>query len=128
MSAPGSAGRPARTAKAPLQRAGLAVVALTSLTLLAVSTSAGAAPPPRAALKATPLQPAGQVQGAKSASSRLAQTDQTLLGRDSSAPVHVVVQLRGQRRTPISGTVSTDMTTPLVRGTTTEVDAIDVTR
>jgi subtilisin family serine protease len=94
MGAPGSARGPARTAKTPLPRAGLAVAALTSVTLLAASAGAGAASPPdRASLSATPLDPASRVQSAKAASSRLAQTDETLLGRHSATPLRVVVKL-----------------------------------
>jgi subtilisin family serine protease len=42
---------------------------------------------------ATPLAPAGRVEGFKSTSGQLAQTDASLLGLDSDDPVNVVVKL-----------------------------------
>jgi subtilisin family serine protease len=42
---------------------------------------------------ATPLVPVSRVEGAKSASGRLAQTDESLLGLRTPAPVNVVVKL-----------------------------------
>ena len=72
----------------------LAAAAAVALVMLVVPASAAQAPAqPRQQLTATPLAAAGSVQGAKSASSRLARTDRSLLGQRSSAPVHVVVKL-----------------------------------
>src|SRR6266700_6936107 len=51
-----------------------------------VAPAAGAPSP-------SPLTPAGEAPGAKSASSRLARTDRSLLGLRSTAPVHVLVKL-----------------------------------
>src|ERR671930_2722589 len=68
-----------------------------ALALVMVGVPASAATAPAAAgqpkLTATPLTPSSQVQGAKSAVSRLARTDRSLLGQRSTAPVHVVVKL-----------------------------------
>jgi subtilisin family serine protease len=62
-----------------------------------LAAGAGATPPPTPAdqvtLTATPLTPASRVDGAKSATSRLAQTDESLLGQRSTAPINVVVKL-----------------------------------
>ncbi|HEU4398500.1 MAG TPA: S8 family serine peptidase [Actinomycetota bacterium] len=71
-----------------------AVVAL-ALAMLAAPTGAAALAPAaqQRKLTATPLTPVGRVEGAKSATSRLAQTDRSLLGQRSTAPVHVVVKL-----------------------------------
>jgi subtilisin family serine protease len=85
MAAPGSA------------RARFTVVAVVALALAVLAAPAGAAPTPASAgqprLTATPVTPVSRVQGAKSASSRLARTDTSLLGQRSTAPVHVVVKL-----------------------------------
>ena len=73
-------------------------VVLVALSVLA----AGAAAAPAESLGAaaqqqrftvTPLVPASRVEGAKSASGRIAQTDESLLGLSSDAPVNVVVKL-----------------------------------
>ncbi len=69
------------------------VVALPALLVFAVPASAAPAQVPGQKLSATPLTPASELQGAKSASSRLARTDKSLLGQRSSAPAHVVVKL-----------------------------------
>jgi subtilisin family serine protease len=65
--------------------------------LAVLAAGAGATPPPTPAdqvtLTATPLTPASRVDGAKSATSRLAQTDESLLGQRSTAPINVVVKL-----------------------------------
>jgi hypothetical protein len=76
----------------------LSVVAVVvmALAVLAAGSGAGTAPAAQAEppeLTATPLVPVGSVQAAKSATGRLAQTDKSLLGRRSSAPIHVVVKL-----------------------------------
>jgi subtilisin family serine protease len=71
----------------------VAVVAL-ALAVLAAPGGAGAAPAagkPR--LTATPVTPLSRVQGAKSATGRLARTDTSLLGQRSTAPVRVIVKL-----------------------------------
>jgi subtilisin family serine protease len=72
-------------------------VVLAVLAVFAAGAGAQPAPPATAAeqpeLTATPLSAAGRVQGAKSASARLARTDPSLLGRRSAAPVDVVVRL-----------------------------------
>ena len=95
---PGSAlgsSRPRKTSRRLPKFSAVAVVVL-ALAVLAAGAGAGAAPaapagPPE--LTVTPLTPVGKVQGAKSASGRLAQTDESLLGRRSTAPIHVVVKL-----------------------------------
>jgi hypothetical protein len=61
--------------------------------VLASPTGAGAAPAAQPKLSAAPLTPTSQVQGAKSASARLARTDRSLLGQRSTSPVHVVAKL-----------------------------------
>jgi subtilisin family serine protease len=65
--------------------------------LAVLAAGAGATPPPTPAdqgtLTATPLTLASRVDGAKSATSRLAQTDESLLGQRSTAPINVVVKL-----------------------------------
>jgi subtilisin family serine protease len=65
--------------------------------LAVLAAGAGAAPPPTSAdqvtLTATPLTPVSRVQGTKSMSGRLAQTDESLLGQGSTAPINVVVKL-----------------------------------
>jgi subtilisin family serine protease len=65
--------------------------------LAVLAAGAGATPPPTPAdqvtLTATPLTPASRVDGAKSATSRLAQTDESLLSQRSTAPINVVVKL-----------------------------------
>jgi hypothetical protein len=73
----------------------LAGAAALALVMLGVPASAATAPAPagQPKLTATPLTPSSQVQGAKSAVSRLARTDSRLLGQRSTAPVHVVVKL-----------------------------------
>jgi subtilisin family serine protease len=75
----------------------LGVVTAAAVALAVLAAGAGATPPPapadQATLSATPLTPVSRVQGAKSASSRLAQTDESLLGRRSTAPINVVVKL-----------------------------------
>jgi hypothetical protein len=71
----------------------IAALAVLALLLLAVPASAAPAQTSGQKLTATQLTPAGQVQGAKSASSRLARTDRSLLGQRSTAPVRVVVKL-----------------------------------
>jgi subtilisin family serine protease len=70
-------------------------VAALSLVMLGIPASAAPtqAQPAKARLTATPLTPSSRVEGAKSASSRLARTDKRLLGLRSTAPVHVVVKL-----------------------------------
>ena len=74
-----------------------AVAALVlALAVLAAGSGAGAAQvapavPPE--LTVTPLTPVGKVQGAKSVSGGLAETDESLLGRRSAAPINVVVKL-----------------------------------
>ncbi|MGH3035633.1 MAG: S8 family serine peptidase [Gaiellaceae bacterium] len=67
-----------------------------ALAVLAAGSGAGAAPaapvgPPE--LTVTPLTPVSKVEGAKSASGRLAQTDESLLDRRSAASINVVVKL-----------------------------------
>ena len=79
-------------------RARAAVAAVLALTPLVASSGAGAAkaPPgagPQATLKATPLAAVDRLRAVKSASSDLARTDKSLLGRRSAAPVHVIVKL-----------------------------------
>jgi subtilisin family serine protease len=68
-----------------------------AVALAVLAAGAGAAPPPTGAdqvtLTATPLTPVSRVHGGKSTSSRLAQTDESLLGRRSTEPVNVVVKL-----------------------------------
>jgi subtilisin family serine protease len=67
-----------------------------ALALIVATLPAAAAAPTTTSgrtLKATPVTPVSRVQGAKSASSRLARTDPSLLGQRSTAPVHVVVKL-----------------------------------
>jgi subtilisin family serine protease len=75
----------------------LGVVTAAAVALAVLAAGAGATPPPtpadQATLSATPLTPVSRVQGAKSASSRLAQTDESLLGQHSTAPINVVVKL-----------------------------------
>src|SRR6266540_5576040 len=73
----------------------LAAAAALALVMLGVPASAATAPTPtgQQKLTATPLTPSSRLQGAKSASSRLARTDRSLLGQRSAAPVHVVVKL-----------------------------------
>jgi subtilisin family serine protease len=71
----------------------IAAAAALTLAALVAPTGAGAAPAGQPRLTATPATPVNRVQGAKSASSRLARTDRTLLGQRSTAPVHVVVKL-----------------------------------
>ena len=96
MGAPGSARGSARLGGTPRRRARFTVVALVALAvaLLAAPAGAGApAPGGQPKLTATPVTPVSRVQGAKSASSRLARTDTSLLGQRSTAPVHVVVKL-----------------------------------
>jgi subtilisin family serine protease len=65
--------------------------------LAVLAAGAGATPPPTPAdqvtLTATPLTPTSRVDGAKSATSRLAQTDESLLSQRSTAPINVVVKL-----------------------------------
>jgi hypothetical protein len=97
MGAPGSAQGSVRRGGTRRRRARFTVVAAVALTLAALAAPSGAGAAPAAAgqprLTATPLTPVSRVQGAKSASSRLARTDQSLLGQRSTAPVHVVVKL-----------------------------------
>jgi subtilisin family serine protease len=73
------------------------VVAVVTLAVAVLAAPGGAGAAPAAAgqpkLTATPATPAGRVQGAKSASGRLARTDTSLLGQRSAAPVRVVVKL-----------------------------------
>jgi Subtilase family/Fibronectin type-III domain/PA domain len=73
----------------------LAAAAALALVMLAVPASAGPTPAQTSQQKltATPLTPSGRVEGAKSASARLARTDRSLLGQRSTAPVRVVVKL-----------------------------------
>jgi hypothetical protein len=88
-----SSGRP----RVPCGRRAVSLAAVAALSLVMLSVRANAAPaqaqPARPRLTATPLTPASQVQGAKSASSRLARTDRRLLGLRSTAPVRVLVKL-----------------------------------
>ena len=67
------------------------------MALAVLAAGAGATPPPtpadRLTLTATPLTPASRVDGAKSATSRLAQTDEGLLSQRSTAPINVIVKL-----------------------------------
>jgi subtilisin family serine protease len=78
-------------------RARFTVVAVAALALAVLVAPAGAGAAPAAAgqpkLTATPVTPVSRVQGAKSASGRLARTDKSLLGLKSRAPVNVVVKL-----------------------------------
>jgi subtilisin family serine protease len=97
MGAPGSAQRSARLGGTPRRRARFTAVAVVALVLAVLAAPAGAGAAPAAAgqprLTATPVTPVSRVQGAKSASGRLARTDTSLLGQRSTAPVHVVVKL-----------------------------------
>jgi subtilisin family serine protease len=79
------------------RRAKLGVVAAVAVALAVLAAGAGATPPPTPAdqvtLTATPLTPVSRVQGTKSTTSRLAQTDESLLSQGSTAPINVVVKL-----------------------------------
>ena len=92
----GSASRPRRSSGARGGRA-ISIAAVVALSLVMLAVPASAAPaqaqPVQPRLTATPLTPSSQVQGAKSASSRLARTDRRLLGLRSTAPVRVMVKL-----------------------------------
>jgi subtilisin family serine protease len=95
MGAPGSAQGSARLGSTPRRRATFTVATVVALVVAVFVAPAGAAPAPagQQKLSATPLTPVSRVQGAKSASSRLARTDKRLLGQRSTAPVRVVVKL-----------------------------------
>jgi subtilisin family serine protease len=97
MGAPGSTQGSARQRGTPRRQARFTLVGAVALALalFAAPGGAGAAPAPtgQPKLTATPLTPVSRVQGAKSATSRLARTDTSLLGQRSTAPVHVVVKL-----------------------------------
>ncbi|MFC4532982.1 S8 family serine peptidase [Sphaerisporangium dianthi] len=81
--------------------AGLAMVAVMSPAMPASadpspSAASGAASPATGSTskwKATPLTPAGRVQGAKSPSGKLAKSDESLFAATSAKPVTVVVKL-----------------------------------
>ena len=73
-------------------------VVLVALSVLAAGAAAAPAESLGAAVQqpsftATPLVPVSRVEGFKSASGQLAQTDESLLGLRSDAPVNVVVKL-----------------------------------
>jgi subtilisin family serine protease len=97
MGAPGSAQGLVRLGGTRRRRSRFAVAGAVALALavLAAPSGAGAAPTQagQPKLTAAPLTPVSRVQGAKSASSRLARTDTSLLGQRSTTPVHVVVKL-----------------------------------
>lgn len=96
MGTRGSSASPPRSRRARGGRA-FVVAAVAALSLGMLGGAASAAPTPAQAgkptLTAKPLTPSDQVQGAKSASSRLARTDKRLLGQRSTAPVNVIVKL-----------------------------------
>ena len=69
------------------------LVAVLSATSLAVSANAGAQEDDPPDLTATPLPPDETIDGTKSLTSRIAETDPSLLGRTDSAPVEVIVKL-----------------------------------
>jgi subtilisin family serine protease len=97
MGAPGSTQGSIRRGGTPRRRARFTVVAVVALALAVLAAPGGAGAAPTQAgqpkLTATPVTPVSRVQGAKSATSRLARTDTSLLGQRSTAPVHVVVKL-----------------------------------
>jgi subtilisin family serine protease len=96
MGMQGSAPRPPRSSGARGGRV-ISVAAVVALSLVLLAVPASSAPaqaqPTQPRLTATPLTPSSKVQGAKSASSRLARTDRSLLGQRSTAPTHVMVKL-----------------------------------
>jgi subtilisin family serine protease len=122
MSSLGSAQGLARLAEIRRSRARVAVATLLVLTPLAASSGAGAAPPPpgtgpQATLKATPLAAVDRLRAVKSASSDLARTDRSLLGRRSAAPVHVIVKLDYDSVAAYAGHISgLPATNPAVTG------------
>jgi subtilisin family serine protease len=80
-----------------LPRYAAAGVVLAVMAALAAGAAAAPAEPLDAATQgrftATPLEPAGRVEGVKSATGRLARTDASLLRLRSAAPVNVIVKL-----------------------------------
>jgi subtilisin family serine protease len=88
---PGRAG--SRRAGIRFRRTSLLVAVAAGCTVLS-ALAAGAAAGGTAAgpFTATPLQPAETIEGVKSQTSRLAQTDPSLLGRTDATPVSVVVK------------------------------------
>jgi subtilisin family serine protease len=84
------------TGSRPRRRGMLALAAVISAIMLVAATMPAALAAPDLAgkkLTARPLSGGTRVQGAKSASGRLAETDRSLLGLSSSKPVQVVVKL-----------------------------------
>lgn len=92
------------------------VVVLVPATLVALSASPGnAATPSKFTAKA--ISPTSTVTGAKSPTSRLAQSDPTLLNRTDSAPVAVVVKLSQDALSTYAGGVAGfEATSPSVTG------------
>jgi subtilisin family serine protease len=96
VAVPGSTRASARL-RGSRRRATFIVIAVLAIALavLAAGAGAGASPTPalQPTLTATPLIPVSQVEGAKSASGRLARTDASLLGQRSTKPIGVIVKL-----------------------------------
>ena len=69
------------------------LTAVLGLTLLGYATPARAADGPNGKFTATPLTPSSVIQGTKSASGRLAESDQGLLQRTDADSVNVMVKL-----------------------------------
>lgn len=97
MAAPGSARGSARVGNTGWPRARFIVIAVLALSLAALAAGAGAGAAPTATVQSTfavtQLTPVSRVEGAKSASGRLARTDESLLGKRSTKPIHVIVKL-----------------------------------
>src|SRR5256885_10076038 len=70
-----------------------AAAAAVAVGAILVPARAGTAAPAPPRLAAHPLVPADRITGTKTATSRLARTDRTLLGRHDATPLPVLVKL-----------------------------------
>jgi len=85
--------------------------------LFAVVAATPATAQPNGPLTATPLAPAERIEADKAPTSRLAQTDRTLLGRTDAEPVQVVLKLDYDSLATYTGTVrGYEATSPAVTG------------
>jgi subtilisin family serine protease len=120
MAAARSARRSARSGDSGRRATFIAVAVLAvAAAALAAGAGAGTAPTPavQPTLAATPLSPVSRVEGAKSASGRLARTDESLLGRRSTKPIHVIVKLDYDPLAAYAGQISgLPATSPSVTG------------
>lgn len=105
-------------------RAGAAVAVMVPLVLVASASPGGAAPDP--AFTAQALTPTERIEVIKAPTSRLAQTDESLLGLTGTSPTQIVVKLDHDPLATYSGEVTGyPATSPAITGEPLDGDAAE---